>query len=307
MKPTPLSIRLLLLVALIAVCLYPAHSQELNCKVEINADQVQATNKQVFQTLQDAINDYMNTTKFTNAQFAVNEKIECRLFFTIKEYSDNTMKGDLQIQSIRPVYNSSYTTTLINFKDSKIDFTYQENEPLVFSETSMESQITAILNFYAYLILAVDFDSFSPKGGDQFYERAQNVVQLAQSSGEIGWKAFEDSKNRSSVLSSYTDPATSVIRDMLYEYHRQGLDEMALSPDKGRAKITSTLENIQKVYNVAPMSVALSMFRDAKLDELVNIYTKGSQTERDKAVEILSPIYPTDLDRINKIKAGTNK
>lgn len=307
MNPAPLSIKILSVIAMMAFGFIQSKSQELNCKVEINADQVQATNKQVFQTLQDAVNDYMNTTKFTNAQFAVNEKIECRLFFTIKEYSDNTMKGDLQIQSIRPVYNSSYTTTLINFKDSKIDFTYQENEPLVFSENSMESQLTAILNFYAYLILAVDFDSFSPKGGEQFFERAQNIVQLAQSSGEIGWKAFEDSKNRSSVLSSYTDPATAVVRDMTYEYHRLGLDEMALSPDKGRAKITSTLDNIQKVYSVAPMSVALSMFRDAKLDELVNIYTKGSQTERDKAVEILSPIYPTDLDRINKIKAGTNK
>lgn len=307
MKPAPLSIKILLAVIMMAFHFTQSRSQELNCKVEINADQVQATNKQVFQTLQDAINDYMNTTKFTNAQFAVNEKIECRLFFTIKEYGDNTMKGDLQVQSIRPVYNSSYTTTLINFKDSKIDFSYQENEPLVFSENSMESQLTAILNFYAYLILAVDFDSFSPKGGEQFFERAQNIVQLAQSSGEVGWKTFEDSKNRSAVLSSYTDPATSVVRTMMYEYHRQGLDEMALSPDKGRAKITSTLDNIQKVYTVAPMSVALSMFRDAKLDELVNIYTKGSQTERDKAVEILSPIYPTDLDRINKIKAGTNK
>lgn len=307
MKSLPLSIKTAVLSIITVLGSLACDAQELNCKVEINADQVQATNKQVFQTLQEAINDYMNTTKFTNAQFATNEKIECRLFFTIKEYSDNTMKGDLQVQSIRPVYNSSYTTTLINFKDSKIDFSYQENEPLIFSENSMESQLTAILNFYAYLILAVDFDSFSRKGGEQFFERAQNIVQLAQSSGEVGWKAFEDSKNRSSVLGSYIEPATSIIRDLTYEYYREGLDEMALSPDKGRAKITSTLEIIQKVYTVAPMSVALSMFRDAKFDELVNIYTKGSQTEREKAVEILSPIYPSDLDRITKIKNGTNK
>ncbi len=297
------------LAACMAMLPIPAviRAEELNCTVEINSDQVQNTSKQVFTTLQEAINEYMNSTKFTNAQFAANEKIECRLFFTIKEYSDNTLKGDLQVQSSRPVYNTSYTTTLINFKDSNIEFTYQENEPLTFSETAMESQLTAILNFYAYLILATDFDSFSSLGGSQYFERAQNVVRLAQSSGETGWKAFEDSKNRSSVLSAFTDPATSALRTITYEYHRQGLDEMALSPDKGRAKITSTLENLQKVYNAAPMSVGLSMFRDAKMDELVNIYTKGSQTERDKAVEILSPIYPTDLDRINKIKAGTNK
>ena len=133
-------------------------AQELNCSVTLNSDQVEGTNKQVFETLQQAMNDYMNTTVFTNAQFATNEKIECRLFFTIKDYTDDTFTGDLQVQSLRPVYNSSYTSTLINFKDSKVEFTYRENEPLVFSVNNMESQLTAILNFYAYLILAVDFD-----------------------------------------------------------------------------------------------------------------------------------------------------
>ncbi len=282
-------------------------AQELNCQVEINADQIQNANKQVFETLKEAINEYMNTNKFSNAQFSVNEKIDCRLFFTIKEYNDNTMIGDLQIQSSRPVYNSTYTTTLINFKDSKIEFSYQENEPLVYSENNMGSNLTAILNFYAYLIIAVDFDSFSPNGGDPYYEKAQNVVQMAQSSGESGWKAFEDTKNRPSVLSSYTDPNTSIIRKLLYEYHRLGLDEMVLSPDKGRAKISSTLDYLNKIYDVAPMSVALSIFKDAKLDELVNLYTKASQTERDNAYEILSSLYPTENDRVTKIKNGTNK
>ncbi|MBQ2046503.1 MAG: DUF4835 family protein [Muribaculaceae bacterium] len=298
----------ILVIGFIA-CLFPnrVNGQELNCEVEINADQVQATNKQVFSTLKDAINEYMNTNKFSNAQFSVNEKINCRLFFTIKEYNDNTMIGDLQIQSSRPVYNSSYTTTLINFKDTKVEFSYQENEPLIFSENNMESNLTAILNFYAYLILAIDFDSFSPKGGEAFYERAQNVVQMAQSSGESGWKAFEDTKNRSAVLSAYTEPNTSIIRTLIYEYHRLGLDEMVLSPDKGRAKISSTLDYLKKIYDVAPMSVGLSMFKDAKLDELVNLYTKSSQTERDNAYEILSSLYPTENDRLNKIKAGTNK
>lgn len=286
---------------------FNAKGQELNCQVEINADQIQGVNKQIFETLKGAITEYMNTNKFSNAQFAVNEKIDCRLFFTIKEYNDNTMIGDLQVQSSRPVYNSTYTTTLINFKDTKIEFSYQENEPLVFSENNMESNLTAILNFYAYLILALDFDSFSPKGGDFFYEKAQNVVQMAQSSGESGWKAFEDTKNRPSVLSAYTEPNTSILRSLLYEYHRLGLDEMVLSPDKGRAKISSTLEYLRKIYDVAPMSVALSMFKDAKLDELVNLYTKASQTERDNAYEILSSLYPTENDRLNKIKIGTNK
>jgi len=130
---------------------------------------------------------------------------------------------------------------------------------------------------------------------------------MAQSSGESGWKAFEDTKNRPSVLSAYTEPNTAILRNLLYEYHRLGLDEMVLSPDKGRAKISSTLEYLRKIYDVAPMSVGLSMFKDAKLDELVNLYTKASQSERDNAYEILSSLYPTENDRLTKIKTGTNK
>lgn len=281
-----------------------ACAQELNCQVTVNSDQVSGTNKSVFETLQQAINDYMNTTVFTNAQFGANEKIECRLFFTIKEVNDDVFSGDLQIQSLRPVYNSSYTTTLINFKDTKLEFTYRENEPLVFSVNSMESQLTAILNFYAYLILAVDFDSFSPRGGDPWFERLNMIVQMAQSSGETGWKAFEDTKNRSAVLSSFTDPQTSGIRDLMYNYHRKGLDEMALSVDKGRAAVTESLSNIEKIYKSSPMSVALSMFKDAKLDELVNVYSKAPADERTKVFNMLEPIYPTESTRLQQLKKG---
>lgn len=281
--------------------------QELNCEVTINTDQIQATNRSVFETLQEAMREYLNTTHFTNDQYAVNERIDCRLFFTITEYTDNVLKGDLQVQSSRPVYNSSYTTTLLNFKDNKIEFTYQEGEPLIFSINTMESQLTAILNFYAYLIIAMDRDSFAPKGGDEAFEQLKMIVQMAQSSGEGGWKAFEDKKNRSAVLGVFTEPSSSVSRTMLYDYHRTGLDEMFMSPDKGRAKITATLDNLQKIYQADPMSVGLSMFKDAKLDELVNIYSKASQTEREKVAGLLSPIYPTEMKRINLIKTGETK
>lgn len=288
-------------------CVAPAHAQELNCTVEVNSSQVSGTNKSMFETLQSAINDYMNTTVFTNSQFAANEKIECRLFFTIKEVDNDKLIGDLQVQSTRPVYNTKYTTTLINFKDSKIEFQYQEGEPLIFNIQSMESQLTAILNFYAYLILAVDFDSFSPKGGEPYFDRLKIIVQQAQSSGESGWKAFEDTKNRSAVLSSYTEPATSGIRELTYDYHRKGLDEMSLSPDKGRKVITESLDKLAAIFNAAPMSVALSMFKDAKLDELVNIYSKAPQDERQKAYDILQPIYPTENQRLEQIRKGSEQ
>ena len=290
-------------VLLFLAAVLPLVAQELNCEVTINSDQISG-NKQVFETLQQAVSDYLNTNVFTNNQFSTNEKIDCRLFLTVKEYDDGTFKGDLQVQSTRPIYNASITTTLLNFKDTKVEFNYTENEPLVFSQNNMESQLTQILNFYAYLILAMDYDSFSPRGGDPYFERLSMIVQQAQSSGETGWKAFEDNKNRSAVLSAFTDPATQGLRDMLYTYHRQGLDQMSVSVDKGRAAITESLGTVKKVYDVSPMSVALSMFKDAKLDELVNIYSKAPAEERTKVYELLEPIYPTEGTRLQQIKKG---
>ena len=297
----------LFVAALMSLSGFCASAQELLCTVEVNTDQVNGTYKQVFETLQQAITEYMNTTVFTNTQIAANEKIECRLFFTVKDYTDDVVKGDLQIQSMRPVYNSSYTTTLINFRDTKVEFTYREGEPLVYSLNNMESQLTAILNFYAFLVIAVDFDSFSPKGGEPYFERLKQIVQMAQSSGETGWKAFEDTKNRSAVLASFTDAPASVIRDAMYQYHRQGLDLMSTSVDKGRASVTESLDAIAKIYSAAPMSVALSMFKDAKLDELVNIYSKAPQREREAVYKLLEPIYPTERERLEQIKKGAEK
>ena len=296
--------RLLIFIvfALALGCAQHSVSQELNCKVEINADKVQNANKEIFNTLQSAISDYMNTQKWTDAQFGTNEKIECRLYFTINSYDEPNISGDLQIQSMRPVYNSSYTTTIINFKDTKVEFQYELNQPLVYSDVNWESNLTGILNFYAYLIIAMDFDTFSMNGGDAYYEKAANVVRLAQSEGESGWKAFEDPKNRSSVLSAFTDKTTSGIREILYNYHRKGLDEMVISPDKGRAMITQTLSTLKSVYDLAPMSVCISMFKDAKLDELVNVYSKGTITEKDNVFELLKTLYPTENNRLKKIK-----
>lgn len=299
-------------LAIAAISLLPgvkAQAEELNCKVEINAQKVSNANKEIFKTLEEAMNEYMNTTQWTDAQFATNERIECRMFFTISSYDDATgkMSGDLQIQAMRPVYNSSYTTTVLNFKDTKIDFIYEENDPLVFNEMEMQNNLTAILNFWAYMIIALDFDTFAPNGGDPYYDKAANIVRLAQSTSESGWKAFEDTKNRSAVLSAYTDKSTSPIRNILYNYHRNGLDIMVTSVDKGRAVVTQCLtEELKKIYDAQPMSVCLSMFKDAKLDEVVNIYSQANSTEKEKVYDALYALWPTELDRLNKIKEPAN-
>lgn len=287
-----------------AIMLVPGKvsAQEFVCQVEVNSQSIEGTNKSVFETLQESITDYMNETKFSNATFANNEKIDCRMMFTIKEYSDDHMKGDLQVQLSRPVYNSSYTTTLLNFRDTRIEFDYKEGDPLIFSESSINSNLEAILNFYAYLFLALDFDSFSPKGGQQYYDRAASVVQAAQSLGSIGWRAFEDPKNRSGILSSFTDGNMEGIRTMLYQYHRRGLDEMSTAPDKGRAGVTAAIEAAVEAINNAPMSAASSLFRDSKLDEIVNVYSKAPEAERTKIYELLQPLYPADRERVEEIK-----
>lgn len=276
-------------------------AQELNCTVEVNSQQVQGQ-ETTFEALKEGINEYMNSTKFSSAQFSPNEKIECRLFLTVTEYTDDVVKGNIQVQSSRPVYNSSYTTTLLNYKDNKVEFEYRPHQQMIFSETTMEDNLTALLNYYAYLILALDFDSFSSRGGQPYYDRLQSIVQMAQSSGEIGWKTYDDNRNRAAVLAALTDASTQTFRDLIYDYHRRGLDEMSVAPDKGRATITKSLSILDEIRQKAPMSVALTMWHDSKLDELINVYSKGSQSERDEVYKLLLDLYPTDASRLNDIK-----
>ena len=297
---------MLVLVALMGVFNAVADDEatELLCEVEVNSDKITDGSREIFNELQEKVTDYMNTTKWTNAIFGTNEKINCKLMFTISSWDNSTglMKGDLQIQSSRPVYNSSYTTAIINFKDTKVDFNFETGQQLVFSEMEMQDNLTAILNFWAYMIIALDFDTFELKGGDPYYELAANIVRMAQSTGESGWKAFEDNTNRNAVLSAFTDTQTSPIRDILYEYHRLGLDQMVVTVDKGRATITHTLENLGKIYQVAPLSVCLTMFKDSKLDELINIYSKANMTEKESVYEMLYQVYPSENTKLEDIK-----
>jgi len=302
----------ILLILALLVCSMPAiaddEATELNCEVEVNSDKISNGSRDVFNELKQAVTDYMNTTKWTNATFGTNEKIYCKLLFTLSSWDDATglMKGDLQIQSQRPVFNSAYTTALINFRDTKVEFTYETGQQLVFSEMEMEDNLTAILNFWAYMIIAIDFDSFELNGGTPYYEKAAQVVRLAQSSGESGWKAFEDNTNRSAVLSAFTDNGMAPMRQILYDYHRMGLDQMVVTVDKGRSTITHTLENLAKIYDVAPLSVCLTMFKDAKLDELINIYSKANMTEKESVYEMLYQVYPSETNRLDQIKKTEN-
>lgn len=278
-------------------------AQELNCVVEVNTTAIEGTYKNIFEDLQRDMTEYINGTVWTDTRFLPSERIDCRMFLTVNEYSGGVIKGDLQVQLSRPVYNSNYTTTMFNYKDTKVEFDYKEGDQLVRNEYAWEGNLTGLLDFYSFMFLALDFDSFSLKGGQPYYDKAARIVQLAQSSGDKGWRPFEDNRNRSALLSAFTDGATSSIREFFYEYHRKGLDEMSTSPEKGRKNITGSLSILKDIYGKSPMTVALPLFRDAKLEELVNIYSEAPESERETVYDILNPIFPTDsefLDRILK-------
>ena len=296
------------MILLAIACCFQAvafdEATELLCDVDVNSDKINNANKDIFNELKQAVNDYMNTTKWTNATFSPNERISCKLLLTINTYDDATgeMKGDLQIQSQRPVFNSSYTTAVINFRDTKLNFSYERGQVLNYSEMEMLDNLTAILNFWAYMIIGMDFDTFELKGGDPYYERAAQVVRLAQSTSEPGWKPFEDNTNRNAVLSAFTEIKTEPIRQMLYDNNRMGLDQMVVTVDKGRSAITHTLENLSKIYESDPLSVCLIMFKDSKLDELVEVYSKANMTEKESVYEMLYQVYPSETKKLDKIK-----
>lgn len=299
---TPHMHRFLLLYSFIMLALNIS-AQELSCQLEVNTSGIQGTNKEIFTRLENSMTEYLNSTGFTKTRIAPGERINCRMMLTVNEYADDHVKGELQIQSSRPVYNSSYTTTVLNFRDTDIDFEYREGDPLTFNENDIESNLTALLDFYAYLILALDFDTFSPNGGDEFYDRARDIAARARSVGYTGWGAYES--RRCALLDALTDPATGKIHEFLYDYHRQGLDLMSISPEKGRAKITETLSMIVTLYESSPMSAVLPMIKDAKLGELAGIYSKALPEEKKIVTQILAKVYPAEQETINTIKSST--
>lgn len=294
-----------IICVLAIMLLHPARSlsQELHCNVDINYDQVSGVNS-TFETLKQSISEYLNNTAFTDCQFSPAERIECQLLLVVNSYDNNTVSGELQIQSLRPVYNATYTTTVLNFKDNKIDFEYQEGDPLVFSATEPDRQLTALLDFYAYLILALDFDTFSLYGGEQYWDYLKRLTLQFQNSGYTGWTAFDDIRNRGAIVDAVTQPSTKVFRDLLYNYHRLGLDQMALSPEKGRLAIGSSLQHLAQIQRMAPMSASLTLFKDAKLPELVNIYSGAPQKERQNIYNLLQNIYPAENTILEKIRLG---
>lgn len=276
-------------------------AQELNCNVQINSDQVQGTNKSVFSTLQKSVSEFMNTRHWSDMTLANNEKIDCNINIIVKKVEGENFTAEIQVQSRRPVYNSGYYTTLFNFRDNDFSFSYKEFEQLEMNENTITSNLTAVLAYYAYLIVGFDMDSYSRLGGSPFFQEAENIVNAAQSANLSGWKAFESSKNRYALVNNLTDEAFKKFRNYFYEYHRLGLDEMSVNVDNGRAKIVSGLPTIREANRSRPSAILVSAFLDSKSDELINILAKASTQEKKSAYEILCDVNPTQTDKYEKI------
>jgi hypothetical protein len=280
---------------------FSASAQELNCNVQINSDKIQGSNKSVFTTLQKAITEFMNTRQWTNLDYEVSERIDCNMNIILNSADGENYKGEIVVQSRRPVFNSSYNTNLLNYRDVNFAFTYREFDPLEFNPNNINNSLTAVLAYYAYLVIGFDMDSFSRLGGTPYFQQAENIVSQAQSTSWSGWKAFENDKNRYALISNITDEAFKKFREYFYVYHRLGLDQMSINPTNGRASIAEGMDVVRDAYRSRPNAVLIVSFLDTKTDEIINIFKQGTQEEKEKVVEILSSVNPAQANRYQQI------
>ena len=280
-------------------------AQELKCDIQVNSNQVAGTDKTVFQNLQTALYEFINNTKWTNINFKTVEKIECSIALTIRERKDaNSFSGELNMALRRPCYKASYTTPVFNYIDPKFSFEYTDGQPLDFSLNTHMSDLTSTIAFYVYMFIGLDFDTFSLNGGQPYFEAAQQIVNNAQSSGQPGWKAFDGNKNRYWMVENLTNNSYAPLRKFMYEYHRLGLDVMSENPDQGRAAILNSLEYLQAVHSTYPTCFFLQLSLEAQRDEIINVFSQGTQQEKTQAANIMKQIDPSQSSRYDGILQG---
>ncbi len=288
---------IILTISLLLVC-FGLQAQELQCQVTVNSDQIEGSNKSMFNTLQTSITEFVNTTRWTNMTFTDAERIECSMMIVVQSVTDNLFIAELQVQARRPVYGTSYTTTLLNFKDNYFNFTYQEYDRIEYQPNSVTGNLAAMLAYYCYLIIGHDMDSFSRLGGTPYFQQCENIVSMAQSaslenSELTGWQAFGSNRNRYTLTNNLMDEAFQGYRNFYYEYHRLALDQMATNAANARARIAEGLPVLREANRSRPATYLINTFLDAKSDELTNIFKRGTSDEKEQAYSILMDIDPT--------------
>jgi hypothetical protein len=294
-----------LLTVILMLAVLGINAQELQVKVNINHSKIQGTDASVFENLQQTIEQFMNERTWTELQFQKNERIQANLNITVNKYirNDNHFECTALIQANRPVYNSSYITTLYNNRDANFNFDFQQFDQLNFAEENIDNQLTALLAYYAMLLIGIDLDSFSPMGGTDVLQRCLVLVNNAQNLGFPGWKSFEDNRNRFAIINDYLDEAMKPFRQLQYDYYRKGLDEMANNAERGRSEISAALENdLQKAHQDKPLSLLPQIWTDYKKDELASIYKgKGTQKEKQRIYDLLMAMNASQNNSWEKI------
>lgn len=300
------SIRTFLVISFHLLMVSSLAAQELQAKVTVNSNQIQGTDKSVFENLQETMEQYLNDHQWTHLQFQKNERITCNFNITVTKYDQptNMFTCKALIQASRPVYNSVYTTTLYNNTDNDFNFQFAQFDRLEFNEETVDNQLTALLAYYSLLIIGLDLDSFSPMGGEDVLQRCMNLTNNAQNLNFTGWKSFDNNRNRFAIINDYLDGAMTPFRQLQYDYYRKGLDEMANNAERGRTEITTAIETkLKKCHEDKPMSMLPQIWTDYKRDELANIYKgKGTQKEKESVYDILFNINPSLNNAWEKIK-----
>lgn len=281
-------------------------AQELNARITINHSQIQGTDNAVFDELQQTLTQFVNDRQWTALQFQKNERIPCSFNITVTKYdkSTNMFTCKAVIQATRTAYNSSYNTTIYSNQDNDFNFEYAQFDQLNFNEEAVDNQLTALMAYYAFLMIGINLDTFAPMGGEDVLQRCMNLANNCQDLNFPGWKAFDNDRNRFAIINDYLDGAMKPFRQLQYDYYRNGLDEMATNADRGRTNISTAIEeNLKKCHDDRPMSLLPQIWTDYKRDELANIYKgKGTQKEKEQVYEILFGINASQNNAWQKIK-----
>ena len=304
-------VRLLKYLVLSFLFLIPgiALSQELNCNVQISAQKIQGSNREVFESMQRDIYEFMNNTVWTNHVFTYSERIECSIIINLTDQlSADEFTGTIQVQLKRPVFNTTYNSTVLNFIDNSFRFRYVEFQPLEFDPTTYRSSLVSVLAYYTYMILGFDADTFSPEGGTEYFQMAEKIVTNAQNAPEAGWKPYDGSRNRNRywLVKNTLDKEYEGVRQFLYEYYINGLDKMESKISEARNSIVESLRLVQDVYRRKPdpFMYIVQILMDAKNDELVNIFTESFPEEKSRVVQILTEIDPSNKTKYEKISSA---
>ncbi|RLK00231.1 type IX secretion system protein PorD [Tenacibaculum discolor] len=282
---------------------FSSYSQELNATVIINSDKVQSSNKQVYQTLQKALTEFINDKQWTNRNFKQQERINCAFNIIINEQNGTNFSATLQVQSTRPVYNSTYATPVLNINDTNFNFRYNEFDPLIYNPTIYESNLISTIAFYVYTILGVDADTFALKGGENYLKQAENIMLLAQSNGESGWQNQVGKQNRFALIDNLLSSKFSALRSIYYNYHRNGFDNFADNKNSAKEAIEKSVLDLDKLHNITIGNYMIRVFLDAKGDEIVNVFSDGTASRnQSQMITVLNKIAPTYKDKWKNIQ-----